>query len=389
MMTVKITEKDSDRYEYITFPVNRYSFNDQLDRACIFGEYTAEIAELENETGLKNIKLSDEPTVDELNFLAKRLEEVCTDKCMALAYNAVISQYDSVSIAEAINCTYGLDTVPVYPCKNAEEYGAVVLENDFLEELNEIPDELYGLLDNEKVGKLMQEREGGVFIDGYYAIASSYEPQFVYDDVLPEPMDEWMFKFKVFAVPSEGCNFEEEKHIALTLPASREKIYETAYQLGEKNIEDCVIMDFESAIPSISDNILKDSADIHTLNEIACEISKMSRMEAAKCKAVFEREQPVNISEARDLITIMDCYEFDPSTIDLKDYGEKYLSEMLPPDFDRTVLSDGVTAYLGRNISEKNGSQMTEYGILSSAGGQIYSMIEAEQTQQQGQMMSI
>ena len=85
----------------------------------------------------------------------------------------------------------------------------------------------------------------------------------------------------------------------------------------------------------------------------------------------------------------LDDYEFDPSTIDLKDYGEKYLSEMLPPDFDRTVLSEGVTAYLGRNISEKNGSQMTEYGILSSAGGQIYSMIEAEQTQRQGQMMSI
>lgn len=101
MMTVKITEKDSDRYEYITFPVNRYSFNDQLDRAGIFGEYTAEIAELENETGLKNISLSDEPTVDELNFLAKRLEEVCTDKCMALAYNAVIFQYDSVSISES------------------------------------------------------------------------------------------------------------------------------------------------------------------------------------------------------------------------------------------------------------------------------------------------
>lgn len=389
MITVKITENDSDRYEYITFPVNRYSFYDQLDRAGIFGEYTAKISEFENETGLKNISLSDEPTVDELNFLAKRFEEICADKCTALAYNAVISQYETVSISEAINRTYGLESVPVFPCGNAAEYGAVVLENDFLEELNEIPDELYGLLDCEKIGRLMQEREDGVFTDGYYVIPSSYEPQLVYDGVLPEPMDEWLFRFKVFAVPSEECSFEEEKHIALSLPAPREKIYETAYQLGEKNIENCVIMDFESAIPSISDNILKDAADIHTLNEIACEISKMSRTEAAKCKAVFEREQPVNISEARDLITIMDCYEFDPSTIDLKDYGEKYLSEMLPPEFDRSFLSDGVTADFGRNISENNGSCLTEYGMLSSAGGQIYSMIEAEQTQRQGQMMSL
>lgn len=386
MMTVKITEKDSDRYEYITFPVNRYSFNDQLDRAGIFGEYAAEISELENETGLKNIKLSDEPTVDELNFLAKRLEEVCTDKCMALAYNAVISQYNSVSIAEAINCTYGLDTVPVYPCKNAEEYGAVVLENDFLEELNEIPDELYRLLDNEKVGKLMQEREKGVFIDGYYAIASSYEPQLVYDDVLPEPMDEWLFKLEVTVM--DGDDPDEDVLETLTLPAGEERIKELEDKFG-KPASEWVWLSLKSELCVFDSDSMENADSVEQLNKLAVTFSEMSRSEMVKFKAVLEMEQPESVSEAIEISMSLDDYEFDPSTIDLKDYGEKYLSEMLPPDFDLTVLSDGVTAYLGRNISEKNGSQMTEYGILSSAGGQIYSMIEAEQTQQHGQMMSI
>ena len=386
MMTVKITEKDSDRYEYITFPVNRYSFNDQLDRAGIFGEYTAEISELENETGLKNISLSDEPTVDELNFLAKRLEEVCTDKCMALAYNAVISQYNSVSTAEAINCTYGLDTVPVYPCKNAEEYGAVVLENDFLEELNEIPDELYGLLDNEKVGKLMQERESGVFIDGYYAIPSSYEPQLVYDDVLPEPMDEWLFKLEVTVM--DGDAPDEDMLETLTLPAGEERIKELEDKFG-KPVSEWVWLSLKSELCVFDSDSMQNADSVEHLNELAVTFSEMSRSETVKFKAVLEMEQPESVSEAISVSMSLDDYEFDPSTIDLKDYGEKYLSEMLPPDFDRTVLSDGVTAYLGRNISEKNGSQMTEYGILSSAGGQIYSMIETEQTLQHGQMMSI
>lgn len=386
MMTVKITEKDSDRYEYITFPVNRYSFNDQLDRAGIFGEYTAEISEFENETGLKNISLSDEPTVDELNFLAKRLEEVCADKCMALAYNAVISQYDSVSISEAINSTYSLDTVPVYPCKNAEEYGAVVLENDFLEELNEIPDELYGLLDNEKVGKLMQEREKGVFIDGYYAIASSYEPQLVYDDILPEPMDEWLFKLEVTVM--DGDDPDEDMLETLTLPAGEERIKELEDKFG-KPASEWVWLSLKSELCVFDSDSMENADGVEQLNELAVTFSEMSRSEMVKFKAILEMEQPESVSEAIRVSMSLDDYEFDPSTIDLKDYGEKYLSEMLPPDFDRTVLSDGVTACLGRNISEKNGSQMTEYGILSSAGGQIYSMIEAEQTQQQGQMMSI
>lgn len=386
MITVKITENDSDRYEYITFPVNRYSFDDQLDRAGIFGEYTAKISEFENETGLKNISLSDKPTADELNFLAKRLEEICADKCTALAYNAVISQYETVSTAEAINRTYGLESMPVFPCRNAEEYGAVVLENDFLEKLNEIPDELYGLLDNEKVGKLMQEREGGVFTDGYYVIPSSYEPQLVYDGVLPEPMDGWLFKLEVTVM--DGGDPDEDMLETLTLPASEERIAELESKFG-KPVSEWVWLSFSSGLGILDSDSMQNADGVEQLNEFALTVSEMSRSELVKFKAVLEAEQPESVSEAINISARLDDYEFDPSVTDFVDYGEKYLSEMLPPEFDRSFLSDSVTADFGRNISENNGSYLTEYGMLSSAGGRIYAMIEAEETQRQGQMMSL
>lgn len=384
MITVKITENNSDRYEYAELPANRYSFNDQLDRAGIFGEYTAKIAEFENETGLKNISLSDEPTVEELNFLAKRLEEICTDKCAALAYGAVISRYESVSISEAINCTYGLETVPVYPCKNAAEYGETVLENDLLEELNEIPDEIYEMLDREKIGRLMQEREGGVFMNGYYIVPSSYEPQLVYGDVLPETMDDWLFKLEVTIM--DGDDPDEDMLETLTLPAGEERIKELESKFG-KPVSEWVWLSFKSELCALDGEAMRDADGVEQLNELAAEISGMSRSELVKFKAVLEKEQPENAAEAIEVSMSLDDYEFDPTVMDFKDYAEKYLSEMLPPDFDRSVLSDGLNAYLGRNISEKNCSQLTEYGMLSSAGGQIYSMIEAEQRQEQ--MMSL
>lgn len=347
MITVKITENDSDRYKCIAFPVNKYSFNDQLDRAGIFGEYTAKISEFENETGLKNISLSDEPTADELNFLAKRLEEICADKCTALAYNAVISQYETVSIAEAINRTYGLESVPVFPCGNAEEYGAVVLENDFLEELNEIPDELYSLLDNEKVGKLMQEREGGIFTDGYYVIPSSYEPQLVYDGVLPEPMDEWLFKLEVTIM--DGDDPDEDMLETLTLPASEERIKELEDKFG-KPASEWVWLSFSSGLGILDSDSIQSADGVEQLNEFALAVSEMSRSEFVKFKAVFEAEQPESVSEAISVSAQLDDYEFDPSVANFRDYGEKYLSEMLPPEFDRSFLSDGVTADFGRNM---------------------------------------
>ncbi len=386
MMTVKITEKDSDRYEYITFPVNRYSFNDQLDRAGIFGEYMASLYEVSGGSYFEKINLSDEPTVDELDFLAKRLDKIFENKYAELAYSAVISQHESVSIAEAINCTYGLESVLIYPCNNAAEYGEIVLENDFLEELSEIPDEIYKLIDREKIGKIMQEREGGIFEDGYYIIPSSYEPQLVYDDVLPEPMDEWLFKLEVTVM--DGDDPDEDMLETLTLPAGEERIKELEDKFG-KPASEWVWLSLKSEFCVLDSDSMQSADIVGQLNELAVTFSEMSRSETVKFKAVLEMEQPESVSETIEISMSLDDYEFDPSTIDLKDYGEKYLSEMLPPDFDRTVLSDGVTAYLGRNISEKNGSQMTEYGILSSAGGQIYSMIEAEQTQQHGQMMSI
>ncbi len=385
MITAKITEKDSGRYEYISFPVNKYSFNDQLDRAGIFGEYTVEISGYAHD-GLDNIEFTDKPDINELNFLAKRLKEICADKCMSIAYYSVISQHEHISMTEAINCTYGLDAVPVYPCKNAEEYGTVVLENDFLEEPEEIPYELYDLLDNEKVGKLMQEREGGVFVDGYYAVSSSYEPQLVYDGVLPETMDEWLFKLEVTVMDGDGP--VEDMLETLTLPAGEERIKELEDKFG-KPVSEWVWLSLGSEPCTFDNDSINNAKGVEQLNELAITLSGMSRIELAKFKAVMETEQPQDVSGMIDISASLDDYEFDPSAIDFKDYGEKYLSEMLPPDFDRTVISDGVTACLGRNISEKNGSQMTGYGMLSSAGGHIYSMIEAEQTQQQGQMMSL
>ncbi len=107
--------------------MNRYEFNDRLDQAGIFGEYTVSLQEIESANYLRTINLSDEPTVDELDFLAKRLENIFENKYKELAYSAIISQYESVSISEAINRTYGLETVLIYPCNNAAEYGEIVL----------------------------------------------------------------------------------------------------------------------------------------------------------------------------------------------------------------------------------------------------------------------
>lgn len=133
----------------------------------------------------------------ELNFLAKRVNEIGKDRVNICAYRALMSELTD-NICEAINRTYGLETVPVYPCESLEDYGEFVIENEFLDELEEIPYELYDLLDREKVGALKQERDGGMFIDGYYVIPSEYDPVLAYDGVmLPDSVEDDDMKMEV------------------------------------------------------------------------------------------------------------------------------------------------------------------------------------------------
>ena len=132
---------------------------------------------------LSGVAFAENATFAELNFLAERIEKICEDQTQVCAYRALMSEIPD-NICEAINRTYGLETIAVYPCESLEEYGDIVLDNDFLEELDEIPYELYDLLDREKVGALMQEREGGMFINGYYVIPSGYDPVLAYDGIM-------------------------------------------------------------------------------------------------------------------------------------------------------------------------------------------------------------
>lgn len=189
-MGFEISMDNREWSDYIDLPVSETEQNRILKLLESVDDIKFKIGNCKEIPELNGAAFAETANFSELNFLAKRIEEIGKDKTQICAYRALLSELPD-NICEAINRTYGLETIPVYPCENVEEYGEIVLDNDFLEELEEIPYELYDLLDREKVGALMQEREGGMFIDGYYVIPSEYEPVLAYDGVvLPDSEEE-------------------------------------------------------------------------------------------------------------------------------------------------------------------------------------------------------
>lgn len=365
----------NDKVAYITLPANRNDVIDAMDREKIFGETFLRINECDEVPELAGYEFKEEPTLDELNFLAKRIEEIASDKedfTSLIAYRALL-QRGFGTINEAINSTYNLQTIPVYPCRDLREYGEIVLENEMLEEFDDIPDEVYEMLDPEKAGRAMMKREGGVFIDGYYAVASSYEPALVYNEELPERMEDWVFRFEITG------NFTENKddYEVLTLPADEDDMQRTAEKFGEKYIVECVCVGFESTIPQISDVCFEGMEDIYALNDIARRYSELSREDAAKFKAILEHELWRGWDKINAVLNDLDCYEFDGSINYSYEFGTKYLSKMLPPDFDRSLLDGALNDNFGNRILRENKCVITDYGVVSHYGGHLYSMVEA------------
>ncbi len=62
--------------------------------------------------------------------------------------------------------------------------------------------------------------------------------------------------------------------------------------------------------------------------------------------------------------------------------AKKYLSKMLPEDFDKELLSGIASVEFTRNLLAANGCKFTDYGVVSGYGGHLYAPINAPKQEQ-------
>lgn len=82
-----------------------------------------------------------------INLFAERYEKL--DKPGCAAFKSLLETKPESSFEDILLMTYGLDSVPVYPCSSLEELGEAMIANDMVVELNELPDEYIDLIDRD------------------------------------------------------------------------------------------------------------------------------------------------------------------------------------------------------------------------------------------------
>lgn len=370
-------------YAELLLPAADYEIKDAMQRTRAVGrENTVEVSipECDILPELQDIRL-DTFSLDELNFLAKRLASLPNEELPV--FYAVTEQIfndadeNPVSIKDLINCTYGLNTVPVaHNVSNLAELGRFAFENELLSDLGGIPESAVPFLNAEQIGRVQQKNDNGVFEGRLYIPTVHYDRLEVYDGVtLPdeEPkISDFAIRLLVSGTPEHIKGDPVDRAIWLNLPMASDILANYAAAFNEADIGDCVYYDFESVFPQITSEMFGSTKDVQALNKLAAEISIMSEAEQVKFKAVLDAENTANIQDALNAAQNLWRYEFTamPDTADT--FFKDYVAENADTRFDNRWLGGLFARNEGERLLGRLGATLTDYGVISARNGHLF-----------------
>lgn len=371
-------------YTELLLPAEDYEIRDAIQQLRAIGREDSvwisvfECSELL--PALVGVRL-DSPTLDELNFFAKRLDSLSFEE--RLAFRAVSHRIlpenpegEIVSMKDLINSTYGLDTVMIAAnVGNDEELGQFVIEENLNEDVASVPNNALYLLDRKQIGKLQREIDSGIYVNGFYVVAGDYEMPEVYDGkTLPhEELSEWFaFRLEVAKAPVSESDETADSAEWISLPINKADANRIANAHNKGCIEDCVYFGFESSIPQITSEMFGDMADFDMLNTLAERMAEMSSDEQIKFKAALSANPPENIQEAVKTAAQLDRYEFSYDTEDEGEFFKAYLSRNMDTRLDRAWLDTLHTRNEGERLLQRLSASMTKYGAISACGRPLF-----------------
>lgn len=371
-------------YAELLLPAADYEIKDAMQRTRAVGrENTVEVSILECDIlpEMQDIRL-DTFSLDEQNFLAKRLASL-PDEELPVFYavtDEVFRAADNdglVSIKDLINCTYGLDTVPVaHNVSNLAELGRFAFENELLSDLEGIPESAVPFLNAEQIGRVQQKNDNGVFEGRLYIPTVHYDRPEIYDGVtLPDEESEssdFAIRLLVSGTPEHIKGDPVDRAIWLGLPMASDILANYAAAFNEADIGDCVYYDFESVIPQITSEMFGSMSDVQTLNKLAAEISIMSEAEQVKFRAVLDAENTATVKDALNAAQNLWRYEFTAEPDTAEAFFKKYILENTSTEFDSRWLENLLPRNEADKLLGRIGAAVTDYGVISARNGHLF-----------------
>ena len=258
-----------------------------------------------------------------------------------------------------------------------EDLGKFYADNDFLPELNDLPDSVYNLLDYAKIGKQMRESEAGAFTPhGYVVRTEELEPL---PDYEPQRDINYMIRLTLM-------NHENEQRTAiLDLPATEQRLLEVQEELDAPEWYDAQFTGCDAIVPRLN-TMLTDVEDLPRINELARSLQELkSGGQLTKFKAVVGATQCETLDDVFARLEKLPQYCFETKIRDKDALVRDELEFVLGgKDADLIYKHLNREAY-AEDVLKQYGAEITPYGMVNREDfGPLHEPIP-EQKQEQTQ----
>lgn len=303
--------------EVVELPVSRFGLEDALHRAHIpeNSGYELHLFKGWPKFLTMHLILSGDKTLEELNLLAGKIAGM--DKIQLGTYEGALKLRQDgdidhpITTRELINYAYNLDAFEFHPgVVEDRELGEIAMMGGMLDTIDDLPDEVADLLDEQKVGEALRRADQGTFTGSGYVFRSSADWQEVYDGLhLPE-QPEKSGLISLWLKPI-GSGLTERDGVWLDLPADEQAVQWALTSLGEPSLDNCAIADADGILPSLKYQLAGDE-DIDKLNTLAGRLAALpDSRELMKYKAILELECFPDLDRMLDITQNLDCYSYD------------------------------------------------------------------------------
>lgn len=297
-------------------------------------------------------------TLEQADLLAYKLSQM--ESAELEQYETIVEYKQVKTIKDLINASYNLNNFEfITGLMDVAKLGEMAIVNDWIDILEDLPDEVYPLLAVENVGKYAQNKMHGIFTSKGYCYRISDEWIEIYDGItIPEQLDGECYIFSLFLHPWKGGT----QGVWLKLPYDSQDKEQVLDTLGIDSLKDCQITKIRSAVPMFEYTIGKDT-DIEHLNQFAKELDALTTDERIKYKAIVESDAYGGLERAMELLYHMDLFEFNPEQYSYASYGRECLKK-LGVDLDAEVFRDFDFGGYGERQLIQNGMVLTSYGLI-------------------------
>ena len=308
-------------------------------------------------------------TLMELNNLAAHLSEL--DELQQIGFNGLLQiaverkRWENagiLTVQDMRDLSVSADCCHVADVTDDAQLGRFYAENDFVPEVNGLPNELFEMLDFAKLGKKMRIEEGGVYTGNDYVVQSrNLRTAPPCQKGLPQKPD-YLFRLMLGLHPDIG----DDRTVTLILPAAEAELLDAQEQLGVEGWEGVTVIDYDGIIPYAAD-FTDLPMELEEFNAFTKAVRDIPRSEVPKLKALLEQFEVQDIETAMLLTEHLADYILMPNLSSPQEAALDQLCFIMNREEAVRLIPYVNLFNYGETVIHADNAALTSYGLLHRA----------------------